>query len=65
MLKEFPFIGRVVPEVKVKSIREIMEGSYRIVYKVVNIELIHNLTYHHTRKKIRPSVLKKIIKKNK
>lgn len=32
LLKDFPEIGRVVPEFNNKSIRELIEGKYRIVY---------------------------------
>lgn len=33
-LKKFPEIGRVVPEVNNKSIRELIYGNYRIIYRV-------------------------------
>ena len=33
-LQEFPEIGRVVPEYRVPTIREIIVRSYRIVYRV-------------------------------
>ncbi len=33
-LSAFPFIGRVVPEFKNKTIREIIYRPYRIVYRV-------------------------------
>jgi addiction module RelE/StbE family toxin len=33
-LAEFPLIGRVVPEFKVPSIREIIHRPYRIIYRV-------------------------------
>ena len=31
----FPEIGRVVPELKIPSVREIVYGAYRIVYELV------------------------------
>jgi addiction module RelE/StbE family toxin len=31
---EFPFSGRMVPEYELPQIREVIEGSYRIVYHV-------------------------------
>ena len=31
---EFPFSGRSVPEYEVEQIREVIEGSYRIIYYV-------------------------------
>ena len=33
-LEDFPRIGRVVPEFRVESLREIIHGAYRIVYEV-------------------------------
>ncbi len=33
-LDEFPLLGRVVPEFKIESIREIIHRPYRIVYRV-------------------------------
>ena len=41
-------IGRIVPEVKHKNIREIITGSYRIIYKIIDNELAHILTIHHS-----------------
>ena len=35
-LEEFPELGRIVPEVKIKSIREIILGNYRIVYWIIS-----------------------------
>jgi toxin ParE1/3/4 len=31
---ENPYIGRMVPEFTKKSIREIIEGNYRIIYRI-------------------------------
>ena len=33
-LREFPLSGRVVPELARPTIRELIEGAYRIVYRV-------------------------------
>jgi len=33
-LQEFPFSGRVIPEIGDQSCREIIYGSYRIMYRV-------------------------------
>ena len=41
-------IGRVVPEVKQKNIREIITGSYRIIYQLSNTGFAHILTIHHS-----------------
>jgi plasmid stabilization system protein ParE len=47
-LDGFPFLGRVVPEFKIKSIREIIHRPYRIVYRVgEEQELIEILRVWH------------------
>ena len=33
-LKDFPYSGRMVPEFNDETIRELIYGSYRIIYKV-------------------------------
>ncbi len=33
-LESFPESGRIVPEFRQKSLRELIEGNYRIVYKI-------------------------------
>ena len=33
-LSEFPFCGRMVPEFQDKNIRELIYGSYRIIYQI-------------------------------
>lgn len=35
-LAEFPRMGRVLPELNTPNIREILVGSYRIVYRIKN-----------------------------
>jgi len=64
-LEHQPYSGRIVPELKIKSIRELIEGNYRIVYRVVNKELIHILTFHHSKRRFNRSKIKRIIGKNK
>lgn len=50
-LKDFPKFGRVVPEYGEESIREIVSGQYRIVYKIdEKKETIVILTIHHSKK---------------
>ncbi len=63
ILENFPVIGRIVPELKIKAIREIIEGYYRIIYKIVNKKEIHILTIHHSRKRLIRSRLKRLTKK--
>jgi addiction module RelE/StbE family toxin len=50
-LIEFPQSGRVVPEFNNESLRELIEGNYRIVYQLVN-ETVEIVRIHHASKKI-------------
>jgi plasmid stabilization system protein ParE len=45
-LSLFPHSGRIVPEVADPMIREEIQGSYRIVYRLIREE-VHILTVHH------------------
>ncbi len=50
--------GKIVPEINQEDIRELIEGNYRIIYKIVREKQIGILTIHHssrdlTRRKIR------------
>jgi len=58
-LATHPLSGRIVPEFNIRSIRELIEGNYRIIYRVVNREVIHILTVHHSRRHLRRSILKR------
>ena len=60
ILQELPLTGRVVPETNLKSIRELIEGNYRIIYRIINKNTIHILTVYHSRRRIRGTVIKKI-----
>ena len=46
-LEDFPESGRVVPEFERKTVREVVERPYRIVYRVVGKDEVHILTVHH------------------
>jgi toxin ParE1/3/4 len=45
-LSDFPFSGRVLPELDDPAIREIIFGNYRIVYRV-NGDLLELLMVYH------------------
>ena len=47
-LSDFPERGRKVPEIGNKSIREIISGNYRIIYKQENGEVLI-LTVRHVK----------------
>ena len=63
ILEKFLSISRIVAELKIKSIHEIIEGYYRIIYRVVNKQEIHTLTIHRSRKRLTRKQLKKIASK--
>jgi addiction module RelE/StbE family toxin len=47
ILKTFPFIGRIVPEINENEVREIFYQKYRIVYHVIDQYTIHIVTIQH------------------
>lgn len=48
ILNTHPYAGRVVPEIESEEIRELIEGNYRIIYKVVSSSNVDILTIHHS-----------------
>ena len=46
-LESFPNAGRIVPESNQESIREILYGNYRIIYRVLDDE-VQVVTVHHS-----------------
>lgn len=48
LLKSHPTIGKVVLEIGQQNIRELVEGNYRIIYKVISQNQIDILTVHHS-----------------
>ena len=48
----FPFSGRVVPEVGDESLREVVYGNYRIVYRV-KPEVVEIVTVFHSARLLR------------
>ena len=55
-LDEFPNIGREVPELKRPDIRELIEGEYRIIYRLES-NRIYILTVYHSKQLLKKSVL--------
>jgi len=48
-LSDFPSIGRVVPEIRQKNIRELIYGSYRIIYSIEEKAIIILTVVHAMR----------------
>ncbi|MEH1901891.1 MAG: type II toxin-antitoxin system RelE/ParE family toxin [Nostoc sp.] len=42
-IAQFPLSGRIIPEFETKQIREVIEGSYRIIYYIKSdqIDVLH------------------------
>lgn len=47
IIKTQPEIGKVVEEIELPNIRELVEGNYRIIYRIIDIKTIHILLVHH------------------
>jgi toxin ParE1/3/4 len=48
LIEDNQLIGRIVPEIKQKEIREIITGNYRIIYLTKAKEYAYILTVHHS-----------------
>ena len=51
-LANFPESGRIVPEFQINHYRELIEGNYRILYRLFP-DRVDILRIHHTSRKIR------------
>jgi len=43
-----PESGRIVPELGFSEIRELIEGNYRIIYRLLSYDLVEILSVHHS-----------------
>jgi toxin ParE1/3/4 len=59
ILASHPKSGRIVPETKDSSIREIIVGFYRIIYQIQSKTQINIITIHHSKRLVRSKVLRK------
>ncbi|MEI6436552.1 MAG: type II toxin-antitoxin system RelE/ParE family toxin [Bacteroidota bacterium] len=53
ILETHPLIGRKTPEINDPSVRELIIGSYRLIYKVAKRQNIYVLTVHHSSRLLR------------
>jgi len=42
--------GRIVPEIQNDNIRELIQGNYRIIYRIVNDNQVDIVAVHHSRR---------------
>jgi toxin ParE1/3/4 len=48
ILEQFPRAGSIVPEMDDESIRQLVRGSYRIIYQIKDETQVVILTVHHS-----------------
>ena len=48
ILKSYVWAGKTVQEINNEEIRELQEGNYRIIYRIVSNTQIDILTIHHS-----------------
>ena len=58
ILKSQIRLGKIVSEIDRKNIRELIEGRYRIIYKIVSKNRIDILTVHHSSRDLRRRSIK-------
>lgn len=65
ILEKYPYRGRVVAEISISTIRQILCGHYRIIYEVFSNDEIGILTVHHQSRLLKNNVaVKRHLKKN-
>ncbi len=52
ILEQTPKAGRIVPEFNKPHLRELIQGNYRIIYKIINTKTVDILTIHHAKRNI-------------
>ena len=57
-LKDFPMLGRKVPEIQRSEIRELIIGEYRVIYRL-ETDLISIITIYHSKQLLKKSEILK------
>ncbi len=57
ILKIFPKAGKIVEETNDVSVREIIEGNYRIIYRIINEKRVDILLVHHGARDLKNRIL--------
>lgn len=64
LLESYPTMGRIVPEIQLSSIRQLLCGNYRIIYELRSPESVSILTIHHQSRLLKNNPgMKKLVKK--
>jgi toxin ParE1/3/4 len=53
-----PYLGRIVPESNEKLIRELIEGNYRIIYRIKSDSQVDILRVHHSARLLKRKSIK-------
>lgn len=56
ILKAFPLAGRIVPEKNEESVRELIEGNYRIIYEISPDKIIYILAVYHSARNLKNQI---------
>ncbi|MCC7336851.1 MAG: type II toxin-antitoxin system RelE/ParE family toxin [Pirellulaceae bacterium] len=48
-LRQYPFSGEVVPEVRREDLRQVLQGIYRIIYRVSDLRIDILAVFHSAR----------------
>jgi toxin ParE1/3/4 len=51
-LKDMPQSGRIVPEYRDSNLRELIDGDYRLIYRIKG-EIVYIQTIRHTRQNLK------------
>jgi addiction module RelE/StbE family toxin len=67
VLEVYPYRGRIVPEIDLSTIRQLLCGHYRIIYEVLKEDKIGILTVHHQSRLLKnnPAMKRRLRKKGK
>lgn len=60
VLETFPETGRIVPEAQDETLRELIVGFYRVIYRIKNSRHIDVLTVYHTSRLLTKKKIKKL-----
>jgi toxin ParE1/3/4 len=57
-ISDNPYMGRMVPEFNEKLIRELIEGNYRIIYRIISDIQVDILRVYHVARLLKKNNLK-------
>ena len=61
-IRNYPLLGRIVPEINLVEIREVIIGNYRLIYLVVDKDRVDILTVFHSSRLLDINELKKRVR---